>query len=188
MRLQFRVWDKSTKRMLYSNFVIRHGNPPCMDPDFVKSMLRVGQQIEQSETGTMGAEPLQTPKSMEINDKITELMDDYAATWSLIDWSNWYGLDFYEVMQVTGFHDKDGNLIWEDDVLVNEDGIQDRIQWLNGCYVWNGCPLQDYKLCTDNSEHFGGNSRDLKIIGNVYEGTYNPEETVRIDERIRVTS
>lgn len=188
MRLQFRVWDKHKNKMLYSNFVIRHGNPPNMDPEYVESMLKIGQRIEDQDTGIMGAEPLQTPISMEINDKITELMNDYAGTWSLIDWSNWYGLDNYKVMQCTGFRDEKSNLIWEDDVLIDKDGIQDKIQWLNGCFVWNGCPLQDYKLCTDNSEHFGGNSRDLKIIGNIYEGTYNPEETERVDERIRITS
>ena len=173
-RLQFRVWDKERKLMLYNNFVIRSGNPDSRE---VWDKIGSGEYPYSSGFGgTKGAEPLEYPNTIEINEKITELMGDYAGTWSLIDWSNWYGLENYIVMQSTGFADKTGHIIFEGDILT--DGvIESEVYWHYGCYVWNGCMIADYDVGFQGDK-LGMDTKELKVIGNKYE--YNNKDQISL--------
>lgn len=141
-RLKFRVWDREKHRLLYDGFVIRSGED------------------------NKGAEVYEIPTAYQ-NQKIGEVMNDTDACYSLIDWTSFYGLENLEVMQCTGFHDCEGNLIYEGDIL-EHNGIKDIIEWSYGCYVWNGTAIADYDSCFQG-EPIGLDSKFTKIVGNKYE-------------------
>ncbi len=66
-------------------------------------------------------------------------------------------------MQCTGLKDKNGKLIYEGDVLKDEDGNFDSLYWKEGCFIIDSY-MPSYE-CLSRTE-------ELEVIGNIYE---NPE-------------
>ena len=202
MRKQFRVWDKQRKEMLYDGFIVRHNNPPI---DYLikhNKLCEINglEQIPIPEYEDYEAEPEEIPMSIEANEAITDIMEPDSvggATWGLIDYSNFYGQENFITMQCTGFHDKDGELIWEGDLL-EKDGIIDSVEIYYGHWIWNGTILTDFRdfdrygheikhepeqITVVNGkdvytgvmalgyqgEEFGEQTKYLKKIGNKYE-------------------
>ena len=170
-RLQFRVWNKDKKEMMYSGFVVRHGNPISEEHWKMLSNGFLGEPYPYSngdgEGFYQGAEPLEE-LTIQQQEQIEKIMSDFGgAYYSLIDFSNFYAVENWITMQSTGFHDCTGHIIFEDDIL-EKDGMAYPIKWYYGCYVWNGCPIMEYDNQFDG-ERIGANTRDFKIVGNIYE-------------------
>lgn len=145
LRKQFRVWDKSTKKMLYDGFVLRHGNPPSEDMYKLwnSSNLELGlPPYKRPEYSHCHAEPIETPDKEQL-DEIRGTMHDGSADYSLIDWSNFY-FENYITMQATGLHDKSGQLIWEYDLLSDGELVH-AVEWYYCNFVWNGQQITDFR-------------------------------------------
>lgn len=73
------------------------------------------------------------------------------------------------VMQFTGLKDKNGNEIYEGDIVRGFDGQVDVVVFENGCFMWKRTPM-----IYDPSEGFDIFHTDdwAEVIGNIYE---NPE-------------
>lgn len=175
-RLQFRVWDKEKKTMLYDNFIIRHGNPASQEwydnyNDFQRR--HDFEEIKRPEYTHCHAEP--TIK----DDKLNKMLDDYfqdPGTYEVIDWSNYY-FENYVTMQATGMHDKHGVLIWEGDLLKFGELVYP-VQWFHSCYIWNGQMLADFRDYdqygnllgeTYQGDVFGLQTENVEIVGNIFE-------------------
>jgi len=167
MRLQFRVWDKEQKKMLYDGFVIRHNNPPV---EFMENHNKFCEEhnLETSpipEYTDYEAEPCEIPTEEQL-DYIRGAMHDGSAQYELIDYSNFYGQENYITMQCTGFHDRYGKLIWEGDLL-EQDGIVDSVEKYYGHWVWNGQVITDF--------------RDFDRYGNDITGQGSGPVTIQVD-------
>lgn len=167
MRLQFRVWDKERKIMLYNGFLLRHNNPPF---EYYEKHNKWAEEhgfekYEIPEYTDYQAEPEEVPTEEQLN-KIRDIMKDVSGCYCLIDYSNFYGQEHYITMQATGFHDKDGQLIWESDLLV-KDGIVDSVEKYYGHWVWNGQVITDF--------------RDFDRYGNEITWQVNGPVTVQVD-------
>ena len=182
IRKQFRVWDKEKKIMLYDGFVLRPNNPPleylekhnkwCEEHNLETSPIPEYTDYE--------AEPCEIPTEEQL-DYIRGAMHDGSAQYELIDYSNFYGQDNYITMQCTEMHDKDGELIWEYDLLQNGSLVYPVI-WYYCSFMWNGQPITDFrdfdkygKFMTDNfyqSDHFGLETKTLVKVGNLFEDGY----------------
>ena len=78
---------------------------------------------------------------------------------------------FSEPMQCTGLKDKNGKLIYEEDILKEPNGIIDVVYWLNGCYIHNGIAITNHSPCYQG-ESWAKEVNTHEVIGNIYE---NPE-------------
>lgn len=168
MRLQFRVWDKLRKEMLYDGFIIRHNNPPSQQYFDLQNEVHGLNPILRPEYDEYEAEPEEVPMSPTANDAISDIMDPECvgyATWGLIDYSNFYGQENFITMQCTGFHDKDGVLIWESDLL-EKDGIIDSVEKYYGHWVWNGTLLTDFR----DFDRYGNEIKHEPVPLNVIDG------------------
>ena len=168
MRLQFRVWDKQRKEMLYDGFIVRHNNPPCQEW-YDRQNEIWGGNLQRPEYMEYEAEPEEEPMSPAANDAISDIMEPECvgdATWALIDYANFYGQENFVTMQCTGFHDKDGELIWEGDLL-EQDGIVDSVEKYYGHWTWNGQVITDF--------------RDFDRYGNEITGQVNGPVTIQVD-------
>lgn len=169
-RLQFRVWDKYINKMLYEGFILRSGN--CIN-DF--------EDVDEKslEYFHCHAEPLEEP-NLDQHNKITEVMGDISAYYSLVDWSNHY-YENYITMQCTGFHDKNGQLIWEGDLL-KFGTITDVVSWYYCNYIWNGQMIADFRdfdkfgdevkteiLKGYQGDVFGLQTCEMEKVGNIFE-------------------
>ena len=144
--IKFRAWDKEKKEMTN---------------DFSLSYVSSGNWL---------AFPHEWP-----DDKLEKALRLYDETghFGLIDYSNWYGIEEYEIMQYTGLKDKNGKEIYCDDIVAASFYKEPPTKY---CVVWNpkraGFSLQEF------DQEFGGypfdvhGLHDIKIIGNIYE---NPE-------------
>ena len=176
-RLQFRVWDEVKKKMLYDGFIIRHGNPASQEwydryNDFQRQ--HDFEEIKRPEYEHCHAEP-----TIKADDKLNKIIDDYfqdPGTYDIIDWSNFY-FENYVTMQATGFHDKNGELIWEGDLLKFGELVYP-VQWNYSCYIWNGQMLADFRefdnygnfVCeTYQGDVYGLQTVNTEKVGNIFE-------------------
>ncbi|MDD5338443.1 MAG: YopX family protein [Dehalococcoidales bacterium] len=97
--IKFRAWDKEQKKMLYKDFCIIPTSP------------------------TWGATPIEYPDQIQLS-RINRIMEQepIPSDYTLIDWSNYYGLTNYLVLQYTGLKDKDW---YESDLLLVPDVVSD---------------------------------------------------------------
>lgn len=165
MRKQFRVWDKEQKKMLYDGFIIRHNNPPTKEYFRLQNELNSLNLIKRPEYMEYEAEPEEVPTDDE-DYNIREIMHTHTACYTLIDYSNHYGQQNFITMQATGFHDKNGELIWESDLL-EKNGIIDSVEIYYGHWVWNGQVITDF--------------RDFDRYGNEITGQVNGPVTIQVD-------
>lgn len=142
MRLQFRVWDKEKQEMLYNNFIVRDGNPPSQEFYDKQNSLHPDSKIVRPEISHAHAEPLEHP-DLKQDSEINKIMGDEFASYSLIDWSNFY-FQNYVTMQCTGFHDKNNQLIWEGDLL-KFGNLVHVVQWYYSSFIWNGQMIADFR-------------------------------------------
>ena len=192
-RLQFRVWDEVKKKMLYDNFIVRHGNPAPQEwydkyNDFQRR--HDFEEIPRPEYEHCHAEPEESPMSQEANDAISDIMEPDCiggATWALIDYSNFY-FENYVTMQCTGFHDKNNKLIWEGDLLKFGDLVYP-VSWYYSSYTWNGQMIADFREfdnygnqivdnhCRDSiafaigyqGDVYGIQTENMEKVGNIFE-------------------
>lgn len=174
-RLQFRVWDKEKQEMLYDGFIVRHNNDNVMP--WEKKHPHLAHTPKQWDN--YEAEPLEHLSYVK-NTFIGNLMGDPTSSYSLIDWSNWYGQENFVTMQATCFHDKNGEVIWEGDLL-EKDGIVEAVCWFYSCYIWNGQMITDFRTFNEDGvelknpiagyqgDHFGLETENLVKVGNIYE-------------------
>lgn len=152
MFLKFRAWDSYRKKIV-TNFVLAPTSP------------------------TWAAFPIEQPddKAHE-NLKEMELRKGYdfpCGDYTLTDWSNFYGIEHYKVMQFSGLKDKNDREIYEGDIVDNVyiEGIQypkGIVKFDSGCFVlvtkdkhikYEPCLYEAWK-------------EYIEVIGNIYE---NPE-------------
>ncbi len=77
-----------------------------------------------------------------------------------------------ELMQSTGLHDKNGNEIWEGDIVENERFEIGIIKFNNGAFVSEYIPPYNW----DSMELVDGLLNRQKVIGNIYK---NPELLIK---------
>ena len=194
-RLQFRVWDKYKKEMLYNHFIVRHGNDEWTQEFYDKYNKTWSEWSKNDpnwephrrlEYSHCHAEPLEDPDEEQL-DYIRGAMRDGSAQYSLIDWSNFY-FENYVTMQATGFHDKNGELIWEGDLLKFGTLIHP-VCWYYSNFMWNGQMIADFREfdqygnqiiqdhCSDSiamalgyqGDIYGIQTENMEKVGNIYE-------------------
>jgi len=92
---KFRAWDKKQKQMV-TNFVIAPTSPGWSAFNFDSSLSDEIEKIYKNLCGDTLA---------------------WAGDYSVIDWGNWYGIEEYAIMQFTGLLDKNGNQVFEGDIV-----------------------------------------------------------------------
>ena len=190
MRLQFRVWDKEQKKMLYDGFLVRHNNPPSQE--FYDEQNEFNKKygfelVTRPEYTNYEAEPEEVPNKWQL-DEIRGAMRDGSAQYCLVDYSNFYGQENYVTMQATGFHDKNGELIWEGDLLKFGQLVHP-VSWCYSSFNWNGQMIADfrefdkdgneviYDHCSDSVAYalgyqgdvYGIQTENMEKVGNIYE-------------------
>jgi len=145
--IKFRAWDKNKKEMI-THFALIPTEP-----------------------GWSGT-PIEQP-TKEVCEELFRY--DSLADYTLIDWSNWYGIINFIIMQYTGLKDKNGLGIFEGDLLRS---WEDEEWWIYGIVTYsdyNGAYfladkegfITDWDMADEPSEW-----DKFEVIGNLYE---NPE-------------
>jgi uncharacterized phage protein (TIGR01671 family) len=88
MKKKFKAWDKRNKKWV-KDFVIAYNG-----------IVQISEDI---------GDDIKTKEALEERDPVGD--------WSLIDWTNWRGIEDYDVIQWIGQVDKFGNEIYEGDIL-----------------------------------------------------------------------
>lgn len=91
--------------------------------------------------------------------------EDCFCDWSALPEDELWYLRDMEIMQSTGFKDRYGTEIYQDDIL-NIDGLNVKVEWHNGAWTveYFTVPKRSYLSTFDET--------DMEVIGNIYE---NPE-------------
>ena len=76
-----------------------------------------------------------------------------------------FPLDSGELMQCTGFKDKNGNLVYESDILSDYDGFKIHVRWNDLELEYEFIPLEN------NTEDFDIYPNECEIVGNIHENT-----------------
>jgi len=147
LRFKFRAWDDHRKEMV-TNFILAPTSPDW------------------------AAFPIERPDNLvQVSLREMEERKGYlfpCGDYTLTDWSNYYGIEHYKIMQWTGIIDIDGNEIYEGDIVKNEYGEMGIIIFQNGAFVSEY--IEPYNW--DKMQVYDGILNNQLIIGNIYE---NPE-------------
>ena len=156
----FRAWDKHSNKMLYNKFILAPTTPDW-SPHTMDNELR--EEIQKLYKKKFKGDPIAS----------------YVVP-SVIDWSNYYGIDNLEIMQYVGLKDKNDKRIFEGDIVKFKDFTSDKfilnqeaeiavVEWYNAGFV-----PRDFETNHKGGRyiHFWDMLEDIEVIGNIYE---NPE-------------
>lgn len=139
-QIKFRAWD-SVRKMMVSDFVIA---PTC--PNWSAHLVR------------------DTPVELQ------NILDNYyqskghifGGVYTVLDWSDYYGISNYEIMQFRGLYDCENKEVYEGDILeiwienIKQDNLY-TVQKLEELY---------FELNRNDSYH---RFTQVKVIGNIFE-------------------
>lgn len=74
----------------------------------------------------------------------------------------------FTLMQCTGLKDKNGELIFEGDILRQPDGVVDYVQCGKGCFIHNGVAITNYDRLYQG-EKWAKEVNTHEILGNVFQ-------------------
>lgn len=145
MKLKFRAWDNKFNKMVY-DFILAPTSPDW------------------------SAFPIEQPDDITRKDlRKMEERKGYlfpCGDYTLTDWSNYYGIEYYKVMQFTGVKDKNDKEIYECDIVKCNDYPLSTLELIGEIVFVN----QAFKIRTVLGDWSFVNNPE--VIGNIYE---NPE-------------
>ena len=96
------------------------------------------------------------------NEELSKIIHDYflskgdilsSNSYTVLDWSDYYGISNYKIMQFTGLYDCEGTPIYEGDIVEASWGYSGIVEFHNIIYSAMECTISD----------------DIKVIGNKFE-------------------
>ena len=182
--INFRAWDKNKKQMV-TNFVMAPTSPTWapMTLEHSNDLTNLQKYIEEG----LGI----------IDDKIKmALLSFVTSDYTMIDWSNYYGIDNYEVMMQIPYNDQNNNALFENDIIVIGKQNLNMSQIVFDLDKFS-LKIMDYNLrdrmnkhgiCNNEGILYDGLPGNLKtqyspwrLVGNIFEGV-NPELLLSKDE------
>ena len=90
-----------------------------------------------------------------------------------LGFENWYKVDQSTICQCTGLKDKNGNLIWENDIVRDDNGNLYKAFWQDRYYQFSWICVKSDKLPIGAKWNFWSiRNYEIEVIGNIFD---NPE-------------
>lgn len=101
------------------------------------------------------------------------VVEKYTGT-ACDDWTvtgiNFYEIDPSTICQCTGLKDKNGKLIWENDVVKDEHGNLYKAFWQNNYYQFSWvCVKSEIFLIGVKWDLYGLRSFEIEVVGNIFD-------------------
>lgn len=111
-----------------------------------------------------------------LEDEQHVIMCDGFSDWNMPRGTVHYDVDRNTLCQYTGLTDKNGNKIWENDIIkfFSKRGIGDNDYYFVASILWNNRELCFIKRCCNKTFalHNDNDADDFEVIGNIFD---NPE-------------
>ena len=90
-----------------------------------------------------------------------------------LGFENWYKVDQSTICQCTGLKDKNGKMIWENDIVIDDNGNLYKAFWQDRYYQFSWICVKSDKLPIGAKWDFWSiRSYEIDVIGNIFD---NPE-------------